>query len=176
MATKVVSTHKVLWPYLLELINDAQFSNAMTILAGYCSLSRCFLLLAGLNGLNLCFLDSCIHHLATVKREAKDAEYNINFEVQGIALAGSLPHPVQPLTGCCFCAVVNIPKPQVLLARLMVSATRFCRSLRSGLTFLFRQILACVPNRRRGLGMAVVQCMGALGPIIHPAYAFVSCS
>lgn len=34
MATKVVSTHKVLWPYLLEMVNDQQFTNAMTVLAG----------------------------------------------------------------------------------------------------------------------------------------------
>jgi hypothetical protein len=93
---------QVLWPYLLELVNDGQFTHAMTTLS------------------------ACIAHLATLKREGKEADYMINFETQ-----------------------VNIPSPQALLSRFMV--------------------LACVPFRRQGLGMAIVQAMGAIGPIIHPA-------
>jgi maestro heat-like repeat-containing protein family member 1 len=43
----------------------------------------------------------------------------------------------------------NLPTPQVILARLMVMVT--------------------MPFQRRGLGVAVIDCMGALGSTIHPA-------
>jgi hypothetical protein len=66
---------------------------------------------------------------------------------------------------------VNIPKPQVLMARLMVRVRPHQTNSHMvvTMTVVFSQILACVPNRRRGLGMAIVQSMGSLGPIIHPA-------
>eukprot|EP00456_Euglypha_rotunda_P052778 TRINITY_DN4254_c0_g1_i7.p1 TRINITY_DN4254_c0_g1~~TRINITY_DN4254_c0_g1_i7.p1 ORF type:complete len:281 (+),score=48.21 TRINITY_DN4254_c0_g1_i7:127-843(+) len=56
MATKVTSAETVLWPFLLELINNPKYSNAIVVLA------------------------KSIAHVGNLKREKQSEDYNINFE------------------------------------------------------------------------------------------------
>lgn len=58
MASKVPSTHKVLWPYLLELIVDPDFNRAAVIIF------------------------KVLEHVASVKREEQHPDYLINWEAQ----------------------------------------------------------------------------------------------
>jgi len=98
----VASAETVLWPFLLELINNPKYTPAIVVLA------------------------KSIAHVGNVKRERGAEDYNINFET-----------------------LVNIPSPQTIMCRLM--------------------ILASVPMREKGYGVAMCNLMLALGPIINPA-------
>ena len=58
MATKVPSSHRVLWPYLMELIVDMDFNRASVVIF------------------------KVLEHVASVKREAEHPDYLINWEAQ----------------------------------------------------------------------------------------------
>jgi len=81
MATKVKSAEPVLWPFLLELINNAKYSPAIVVLA------------------------KCIAQLGNLKRERGDEDFNINFDT-----LVNIPSPQNILARCMVLASVPLSR------------------------------------------------------------------
>ncbi len=110
----------MLWPYLLELVCNPNFNAAIVIVTRCAASARSRQASRSPPGRPR----SAIADILTHKAENKE-EVIINFEL-----------------------MPNLPKPQAVLARLMV--------------------LANVPFRKRGWGGAILDAMLTLGPLLHP--------
>ncbi|XP_062585082.1 maestro heat-like repeat-containing protein family member 1 [Saccostrea cucullata] len=100
LATTVEEMEPVLWPFLLEMIEPEQYTEAG------------------------CVVCKCLAHLANKKREEKAEDYNLDYDV-----------------------LANTPKPNVMIARLMV--------------------LAGCPKNNRDRGIHVLQLMKGMSPNLN---------